>query len=139
MMAAVGQRDTPPELAVPSILRTLGVRYRVNNRDLPGSPDIANRKRSWAVFVHGCFWHGHEGCPKTKSRPGKFRVPNSNSDFWRRKIEDNRARDARSVAQLGDRGFHVEVVWECELRDLEAIRARLHGSIGPLTIAPGHA
>jgi DNA mismatch endonuclease, patch repair protein len=124
MMGAVGQKDTPPELAVRHILRSLGFGYRIRNRDLPGSPDIANRKRRWAVFVNGCFWHGHRDCPKTKGGKGG-RIPKRNRDFWSKKIRDNQARDAKAVKKLETMGFRVEVVWECELKDPPGVRERL--------------
>ena len=106
-MADVRQKDTTPELAVRQALTMLGLRYRVRNRDLPGSPDIANRSRRWAVFVHGCFWHRHPGCVRTTT-------PKRNRVFWIRKFEANVARDARAVAELQKRGFRVITIWECE-------------------------
>ena len=124
MMAAVGQRDTPQELAVRAILTELGLRYRIRNRDLPGAPDIANRSRKWAVFVHGCFWHGHKGCEKTKGGTS-FRVPKKNAGFWRKKLEQNRARDARAVRELRRAGYRVAIVWECALRRPDEVRKRL--------------
>jgi len=129
MMAAVGQKDTPPEMAVRRILTSLGHRYRVRNRDLPGSPDIANRRRRWAVFVNGCFWHAHKNCEKTKSEPGDFRVPRSNAEFWRRKLSANRTRDANAIRALRARGFQVLVVWECSLREIDRVRDRLRRRI----------
>jgi DNA mismatch endonuclease, patch repair protein len=111
MMTAVRQQDTAPELAVRRILSSLRIRYRVSNRDLPGSPDVANRSRKWAIFVNGCFWHGHKNCPKTKSGPGEFRVPRSNRIFWREKLKANRSRDARAMRELRARGFSVILVW----------------------------
>jgi DNA mismatch endonuclease, patch repair protein len=129
MMAAVGQRNTPPELAVRRILSSLGIRYRVSNRDLPGSPDVANRSRRWAVFVNGCFWHGHKNCPKTKSGPTEFRVPRSNGAFWRSKLEANRSRDATAIRELRARGFSVTLVWECELRQPRAVAEKLQHAI----------
>lgn len=124
MMAAVGQRDTPPELAVRSMLTALGRQYRVRNRDLPGSPDIANRSRGWAIFVHGCFWHGHKNCPKTKTG-SSFKVPVSNSEFWLEKLRANRRRDAKAIRDLRKRGFTVVLIWECELREPEQVAVRL--------------
>jgi len=106
-MADVRQRDTTPELAVRRALTMLGLRYRVRNRDLPGSPDIANRTRKWAVFVHGCFWHRHPGCVRSTT-------PKRNRAFWKKKFEANVERDARAVAALRERGFRVVTVWECE-------------------------
>jgi DNA mismatch endonuclease (patch repair protein) len=128
MMAAVGQKDTPPELAVRRMLTALGRRYRVRNRDLPGSPDIANRSREWAIFVHGCFWHGHRNCPKTKAG-SDFRVPATRPEFWREKLETNRRRDARAIRALRGEGFKVVLIWECELRQPEAVATRLGSEI----------
>ncbi len=135
MMRAVGQRDTAPELAVRAILRDIGVSYRVKNRDLPGSPDIANRRREWAVFVNGCFWHGHRNCSKTKGG-SKPRLPASNRTYWGQKIPENRRRDARKCRELRRQGFKVMIVWECELRDRSALRVRLWRALG-LEQAPG--
>ncbi len=124
MMKAVGQKDTKPELMVRRLLLQLGVRYRVRNRDLPGSPDVANRKRRWAVFVNGCFWHGHKNCRKTKAGRG-IRVPRQNSQFWQTKLVDNRHRDARNCRDLRKLGYRTVVVWECELYDGAKVKRRL--------------
>ncbi len=91
------------------ILSELGFRYRVTNRDLPGSPDLANRAHLWAVFVHGCFWHSHDGCPRAT-------VPKRNHEFWVAKFAANRLRDARATIDLRKLGFRVLTVWECELK-----------------------
>ena len=115
MMKSVKQRHTAPELIVRQTLRQLGVAYRVHNRSLPGSPDIANRSRKWAIFVNGCFWHGHRNCPKTVSgRAG--RIPESNRLFWQTKLVANRRRDAQKILELRSLGFRVKVIWECQLR-----------------------
>jgi DNA mismatch endonuclease (patch repair protein) len=106
-MALVRQRGTAAELAVRRALRELGHRYRVRNRDLPGSPDAANRTRRWAVFVHGCFWHRHDGCVKTTT-------PKRNRPFWEAKFDANQKRDRRAVLALRRLGFAVVIVWECE-------------------------
>lgn len=124
MMRAVGQRDTSAEMAVRGLMSALKLRYRVHNRDLPGSPDIANRRRKWAVFVNGCFWHGHKRCPKTRSGRAP-RVPRNNEDYWLPKIIDNRARDARKIRALRSKGFRVIVVWECSLREPSTVAERL--------------
>ena len=123
-MRAVGQKDTRPEIEVRRLLRRLGAHYRVRNRDLPGSPDIANRARGWAIQVQGCFWHGHRNCLKTKSGRTE-RVPASNQSYWGPKIADNRARDARTLRELRNLGFRVLLVWECELRDPENVEEKL--------------
>jgi DNA mismatch endonuclease, patch repair protein len=124
MMAAVGQRDTAPELKIRTILSGLGIRYRVHNRDLPGSPDIAHRGRKWAIFVNGCFWHGHKNCVKTKSGIG-YRVPKTRSDFWFNKLLANRSRDALRCRELRRMGYRVLILWECALRDVDKVIRRL--------------
>ncbi|MBK7831962.1 MAG: DNA mismatch endonuclease Vsr [Gemmatimonadetes bacterium] len=125
-LSRIPQRDTGPEVVVRRLLHALGLRFRVRNRDLPGSPDIANRTRRWAVFVHGCFWHAHTGCPKATT-------PKRNREFWEAKLAANRARDQRAVAQLRDAGWRVETVWECELSSADRsgrVATRLARTIG---------
>jgi len=112
------QKDTKTELLVRSLLHRLGHRYRVRNRDLPGSPDAANRSRRWAVFVHGCYWHAHESC-------ARHTVPRRNREWWKNKFADNRARDARVATALRNSGYTVVIVWECEVTDEAALERRL--------------
>jgi DNA mismatch endonuclease (patch repair protein) len=107
-MGRVRQKATLPELLVRSALAELGQRYRLQNRDLPGSPDLANRRARWAIFVHGCFWHRH-GCSATTT-------PTRNRDFWEAKFARNVARDARAIAALEELGYRVIVIWECETK-----------------------
>lgn len=125
MMRAVPRENTSAELAVRKLLRELGVTaYRLNNKKLPGSPDISNQRHGWAVFVHGCFWHGHRSCKKTRGgRSG--RVPATRSAFWSEKIRANRARDARKCRELRRTGLHVITVWECELRDRRKLLGKM--------------
>src|SRR5262245_60152603 len=106
-MGRVRQRGTAAEIALRKVLHRLGVRFRVTNRDLPGSPDVANRRGRWAILVHGCFWHRHEGCPRTTT-------PKRNREFWETKFRDNRRRDGAVIDSLRDIGFDTVVVWECE-------------------------
>lgn len=122
-MGRVRQRGTSPELAVRLAVRVLGMRYRVVNRDLPGSPDIANRARRVAIFVHGCYWHRHSGCAKATT-------PRANRAFWLAKFARNRARDRASVRALEEMGFRVVVIWECETRDSRALVERLRSELG---------
>lgn len=124
VMRAVKGRDTGPEKAVRSLLHRDGYRFSLCRKDLPGSPDIVLRKYGTVVFVHGCFWHRHEGC-----RPGR-REPKSNAGFWRKKFKRNVERDAENQAELKALGWKVVVVWECELRDADALLARLRKEIG---------
>lgn len=124
VMRAVKARDTAPERTVRALLRAQGYRYRLDARDLPGRPDIVLRGRRKAIFVHGCFWHGHD-CARGA------RLPRANADYWRAKIDRNRARDAASVAALEASGWSVTVVWECALRAPDAVAARLAAFLGP--------
>jgi DNA mismatch endonuclease, patch repair protein len=107
LMRRVRRRDTAPERAVAAALRSLGLAYRKNVKTLPGSPDFANKRRRWAVFVHGCYWHRHRGCKRAT-------VPKHNRAFWEAKFAANRKRDAAAIRELRKRGFKVVVVWECE-------------------------
>jgi DNA mismatch endonuclease (patch repair protein) len=118
VMARVKSRDTKPEKRVRRILTDLGARYRLHRKDLPGSPDVVMPGRRLALFVHGCFWHGHD-CPRGA------RVPKANRDYWLAKLGRNTARDARNLADLTAAGWRVETVWECEMKDEAALRARL--------------
>ena len=117
IMQSVGSKDTGPELVVRRLLRGLGYRYRLHRKDLPGRPDIVLGPRRKAIFVHGCFWHGH-GCPKG-------RLPKSRLEYWRPKIDKNRERDRTKVEYLRSLGWSVLTIWQCETKDLEALAARL--------------
>lgn len=107
-LGRVRQQGTSPELTVRKIIHRMGHRFRVDNRDLPGSPDIANRTRKWAIFVHGCFWHRHAKCIRATT-------PKRNRNFWLRKFQQNTARDRRVVAELRANGWAVLTLWECEI------------------------
>lgn len=109
MMARIGVRDTAPEMVVRRGLHRLGFRFRLQRKDLPGKPDLVLPRYRAVVFVHGCFWHGHSDCPH-------FRIPKTNTDFWRIKIARNVERDAEVVARLVTQGWRVLTVWECATR-----------------------
>lgn len=109
-MSGIRGRDTGLELTVRSAVHRLGYRYRLHGRDLPGTPDLIFPRLRKVLFVHGCFWHRHEGCRLAYE-------PKSNGEFWRRKFAGNVARDARARAQLRDRGWEVLTIWECEVRE----------------------
>lgn len=119
-MASIRQHGTTPELTVRAIVYALGRRYRTTNRDLAGSPDLANRARRWAMFVHGCFWHRHPGCRLTTT-------PSRNREFWLAKFKRNIERDAAAVSRLEAAGYAVAIVWECETRDAHRLALRLAG------------
>lgn len=112
------RKDTAPEMAVRRALTSLGSRYRVHVTSLPGSPDIANKARGWAIFVHGCFWHHHPACPYGS-------LPKSNQEWWQRKFEDNRRRDINKVAELKRIGLRVLEIWECETKVQDDLKRRL--------------
>lgn len=117
-MAAVGREDTAPERIVRKLLHSLGYRFRLHRRDLPGTPDIVLPKYRLCLFVHGCFWHRHEGCRRAST-------PTQNGEFWRKKFEKNIERDQEVTRALHDRGWVVAVVWECETKDMDALTSRL--------------
>jgi DNA mismatch endonuclease (patch repair protein) len=118
VMRAVKSRNTSPEMKVRALLRAIAPGYRLHRAELPGKPDIAYVGRKRAIFVHGCFWHGHD-CARGA------RAPKANAAYWRAKIDRNRARDARNLESLQALGWRAMVVWECELKDEAALRARL--------------
>jgi DNA mismatch endonuclease (patch repair protein) len=116
VMSRIRGRDTKPEIALRSMLHVLGYRFTVNgplNKSLPGRPDLVLPKYRTVIFVHGCFWHGHENCPH-------FRLPKSRIDFWKTKIEGNQARDLKNENALRQLGWHVVTIWECALKTKEA-------------------
>lgn len=114
-MAAIRSKDTRPELIVRRYLFARGFRYRLNHPGLPGHPDLVLTKYRTVVFVNGCFWHGHSECKG-------FRLPKTNPEYWRRKIERNKTRDAEEQRRLAKMGWHCVTVWECQLRP--AVRER---------------
>lgn len=108
-MSRIRGKATKPELLVRSWLWNHGYRYRLNVKSVPGKPDIVLRKYRTAIFVNGCFWHGHEGC-------SKYTIPKSNTDFWMKKVKYNRERDQKQYSALHNAGWQVIVIWECQLK-----------------------
>ena len=123
VMRRVKGRNTTPELVVRKALTRLGARYRLHRKDLPGSPDVVLPGRRLALFVHGCFWHGHD-CARGA------RTPKQNREYWTAKVARNRARDAANRAALAAAGWRVESLWECELKDAAALDSRLADLLG---------
>lgn len=126
-VAAIKGRDTKPEMRVRSLLHSLGFRYRLHRKDLPGKPDIVLPKHRTVIFVHGCFWHCHD------CRWGSV-VPKTRAEFWATKRNGNVERDARKAAGLESLGWRVLRVWECETRDSEALKAKLVKFFQPCVI-----
>jgi DNA mismatch endonuclease (patch repair protein) len=118
IMSHIGGKNTAPELGVRRLLCALGYRYRLHRADLPGNPDIVFPSLRKAILVHGCFWHGHVRCRRSAQ-------PASNGAFWAKKLAGNVARDHRVIRQLRHRGWKILVVWQCQLADLDRLRARL--------------
>jgi len=118
-MGRVRSKDTKPEMRVRRLAHGMGYRYRLHDRRVPGSPDMVFAGRRKVVFVHGCFWHGHD------CKLG--RMPKSRVEFWSRKIEGNRDRDARTLRQISDLGWRALVLWECQLGAALWLRSTLAG------------
>ena len=114
IMSRVRSKGTRPEMLVRRLVHGAGFRYRLHVRGLPGSPDLVFAGRKKVIFVHGCFWHSHPGCPHA-------RLPKSRTDFWMAKLSSNKLRDERNVRSLVDAGWKVMVLWECELRTPELL------------------
>ncbi len=123
IMARVKSKGMKPEMAVRRLLHGLGYRYRLHRADLPGRPDLVFSSRRSVVFVNGCFWHMHEGCPRV-------RMPSNNREYWVAKLSRNRERDERNLQLLRSDGWAVFTVWECELKDLPAVEERLVAFLG---------
>lgn len=118
IMRAVHTYDTGPEILVRRLLHRAGFRFRLHRKDLPGSPDIVFPTRHKVIFVHGCYWHGHEGCPKA-------RLPRSRVNYWAAKIWANSRRDRARMRQLRKLGWKPFVVWQCQLRRPEPLLRRV--------------
>ncbi len=117
VMSRVKNKDTKPEVRVRSMLHRMGYRFRLHRRDLPGAPDIVLPRHGSVVFVHGCFWHNHD-CPRGKR-------PSSRKEFWDAKLDANVERDRANREALEEQGWRVLTVWECELKDSDAVRDTL--------------
>ncbi|AEG49675.1 DNA mismatch endonuclease Vsr [Sphingobium chlorophenolicum L-1] len=117
-MAKIGQKNTKPETIVRKLLHAMGRRFRLHRRDLPGTPDIVLPGRKKVIFVHGCFWHRHPGCSKATT-------PKTRQEFWLDKFERNVERDRQKEEELQSAGWDVLTIWECETKDMEALRSKL--------------
>jgi DNA mismatch endonuclease (patch repair protein) len=117
-MSRISGKGTKPEMLVRKLAHRLGYRYRLHRKDLPGSPDLVFPSRRTAIFVHGCFWHRHEGCRLSYT-------PKSNVEFWQTKFRNNVARDTRAINELERLGWHVAIIWECESKDFDSLEEKL--------------
>lgn len=117
-MRLIKSKDTVPEKKVRSVAHRLGLRFRLHRNDLPGAPDILFPSRKTALFVHGCFWHRHEGCPRATT-------PKTNNNYWNRKFMRNVERDNENRKKLEEKGWRVLVIWECETKSEKTIESFL--------------
>lgn len=125
-MSRVRNKDTKIEFIVRRLAHSMGYRYRLHVRDLPGAPDLVFSSRKKVIFVHGCFWHRHsKTCPLT-------RWPKSKLDFWKPKLERNHERDLSSQKKLRELGWNVLVIWECQVRDADAVADRIEAFLEDL-------
>lgn len=129
IMSLVKGKNTRPEMLVRRLVHSAGFRYRLHDAKLPGKPDLVFSRKRKVIFVHGCFWHRHEGCALA-------RIPKSNREFWLTKLEGNKVRDEKNVRKLHDAGWETLVVWECELRDLDTLALRLQSFLSDATTFP---
>ena len=118
IMSRVRGKDTAPEMIVRKLVHSLGYRYRLHGQKLPGKPDLVFGPRKKVIFVHGCFWHGHEGCRKA-------RLPKSRLEYWGPKIEENKQRDRKNLEELRTSGWSCLVLWQCELKDRKQLEERI--------------
>jgi DNA mismatch endonuclease, patch repair protein len=125
-MARIRSKDTRPEVLTRSAVQALGHRFRSHVDDLPGKPDLANKSRRWAIFVHGCFWHSHAGCWLASK-------PKSNTGYWGDKLARNQARDREKITALESQGFRVLIVWECEVRNGARLQRALESFFSSVT------
>jgi DNA mismatch endonuclease (patch repair protein) len=123
MMGRIRRKDTGPERIVRRTAHQLGLRYRLNVSDLPGSPDLVFPRHNTVVFVNGCYWHRHQDCRYCYN-------PKSNIEFWQKKFENNIARDERAKGELERMGWRVVIIWECECKDIDGLRDRLKALFG---------
>ncbi len=123
IMRRVRSTDTTPEMVVRKLAHSLGFRYRLHRKDLPGNPDLVFPSKRKIIFVHGCFWHGHE------CRRGN-RIPKENRTYWIGKIQANVERDRKHMAALSAAGWKVLILWECEIRDKTALKETISEFLG---------
>jgi DNA mismatch endonuclease (patch repair protein) len=127
IMSRIVSKDTLPEVRVRKVLHRLRFRFRLHRKDLPGKPDIVLPKWRTVIFVHGCFWHGHDCC--------EGHTPKSNTAYWAPKLERNRKRDAENAEKLKVLGWNLIIIWECQTYSLRKLEDRLREAMG--TIRPG--
>lgn len=122
-MRRIRSKDTKPEFKVRRLVHSLGYRYRLHSKCLPGHPDLVFASRKKAIFIHGCFWHQHDGC-------SICHIPKTRHDYWVPKLQRNKERDKINQAKLKELGWRSLVIWECEVKDIEGLKRRLLKFLG---------
>jgi len=122
-MRAVKGENTKPEMLVRRLVHSMGYRYRLHCKDLPGKPDLVFPRRRKVIFIHGCFWHGHD-CKRGA------RMPKANQDYWERKISRNRDRDAKNSRELEQSGWSILIIWECQLKEKSFLCEKIENFLG---------
>lgn len=126
-MRRIRSKDTEPEIAVRRLCRELGFPgYRLHRKDIPGKPDLVWTGRKLAIFVHGCFWHGHD-CKEG------IRIPKSNQDYWIPKIQRNKERDKANILELQSKGWRIIIIWECEIKQTQIISRRISNFLASIS------
>jgi DNA mismatch endonuclease, patch repair protein len=118
IMASVRGQNTKPEILVRKLVHSLGYRFRLHQKQFPGKPDLVLPRHEKIIFIHGCFWHGHRGCSRAA-------LPSTNTEFWQKKIGANRSRDIKVTRKLGLTGWRVQVIWQCQTKDVAKLKQRL--------------
>jgi DNA mismatch endonuclease (patch repair protein) len=118
IMSRIRGKNTTPELIVRKLVYSMGYRYRLHYAKLPGKPDLVFPGRKKVIFVHGCFWHGHEGCKKAT-------IPKTRVEYWKPKLEENKKRDREKQIELEDMGWDFLTIWQCELKDIEGLKKKI--------------
>ncbi|MGE5343921.1 MAG: very short patch repair endonuclease [Candidatus Omnitrophota bacterium] len=126
VMSKISGKNTKQEMYIRKFLFSKGFRYRIDDRRYPGRPDIILPKFKTAIFVHGCFWHGHLGCKASK-------LPETRKEFWEKKIGDNKIRDERNIEVLKNNGWNVIVIWQCELKNITTREKRLERLVAEIS------
>ena len=117
-MSAIKSKNTKPEIAVRRLLHSMGYRFRLHRKDLPGSPDIVLPKYKTVIFVHGCFWHRHENCKYAST-------PKTRKEFWENKFNSNKKRDQKMQKEIIDLGWKFIIIWECEARNIQPLEEKI--------------
>ena len=118
IMSRISGKNTKPEIIVRSLLHRMGYRFRLHDKNMPGKPDIILPKHKKVIFVHGCFWHGHKDCPRSKR-------PSTNVEFWNKKIDGNIERDNKNIKSLENLGWKTLILWTCEIKNQDILKHKL--------------